>query len=321
MATWKLVGNSTGVMTASMSGEAWKEKIEAADARLRMRSIQVGTDPEKVERADILNAAVNLSLQEMYQQAVEELELSPISEAVIEVPELTSEGVTVDFRFAVTPEFELGDLSGLKYEIANVIVSNEDIDAEIAELKKSISEQGQQIPEDDDEFARGFGIEGVETMDDLRGNINDALIRSREEKARVDAENQMLDELCRLVGFEAPDGMVDMEVDSMIATDKDKVASMNGEWEEFLKSARKTETELKEEYRPEAARSIKIRLILEKVAAENSLYPAGEEVEAEYTAMANAYGVPIEELKSAIPESDIIYQKSLVMAMDYLKKC
>ena len=201
MATWRLVGNSTGVMTASMSGEAWKEKIEAADARLRMRSIQVGTDPEKVERADILNAAVNLSLQEMYQQAVEELELSPISEAVIEVPELTSEGVTVDFRFAVTPEFELGDLSGLKYEIANVIVSNEDIDAEIAELKKSISEQGQQIPEDDDEFARGFGIEGVETMDDLRGNINDALIRSREEKARVDAENQMLDELCRLHGI------------------------------------------------------------------------------------------------------------------------
>ena len=189
----------------------------------------------------------------------------------------------------------------------------------IKKLKKSIESQGARIPEDDDEFARGFGIEGVESIDDLRASINDALMKSRMADAALKAENMLLDDLCELVGFEAPDGMVDMEVESLIAADKDKVASMNGEWEEFLKSARKTEDGLKEEYRPEAARNIKIRLILEKIAGEYGLFPTDEDIEEEYASMAKAYGVPVEDLKIALPKSDIIYQKSLVMALDYLK--
>lgn len=319
MATWEIVGNSTGEMTASVEGKEWQDLINAAKERLELRSRQVGADPSGIEKADILNAALNLCIQEVFQKGIDELALSPASEAEINVPVITSEGVTIVFRFAVTPEFELGDLSSLKYNEDPVTVSESDINAEIEELKKSIEAQGQKIPADDDEFARGFGIDGVETFDDLKGSINDALMKSRIADAALKAENMLLDDLCELVKFEAPDGMVDMEVESLVAADKDKVASMNGEWEEFLKSARKTEESLKEEYRPEAARNIKIRLILEKIASEFGLSPSDEEIEEEYAAMAGAYGVPVEDFKSALPKSDILYQKSLIMAMDYLK--
>lgn len=320
MAEWKLVGNYTGEMTVSVTGDKWKEATAAARERLEMRSRQVGTDPSTVEKADILNVAVNLKLQDVFAEGIGELGLTPVSEAVIDIPDLTSEGVTIVFRFAIAPEFELGDLSSLKYSPDEVIVTKEDIVAEITELKKSLEQQGEKVPEDPDEFARGFGIEGVSSMDDLMGSINDALIEKRSAVAAMNAENRLLDDLCELVDLVPPDGMVDMEVDSMITADKDKVASMNGEWEDFLKSARKGEADLREEYRPEAARSIKVRLILERIAAENNLYPSADDVEAEYRAMAEAYGVPVDDFRSAIPENDIIYQKSLVMAMDFLKK-
>ena len=320
MATWKIVGNSTGEMTSSLGGEEWRSAIETAKERLEMRSRQVGADPLSIEKAEILNAALNLSIHGIFQAGIDELGLTPVSEAVIDVPEITSEEVTVCFRFSVMPEFELGDLSSLKYEVEHVEVTNADIDAEITQLKNSIESQGEKIPSDNDEFARGFGIEGVESLEDLKGSINDALIKSRTADAAVRAENRLLDDLCDLVKFDAPDGMVDMEVESLIAADKDKVASMNGDWDEFLKAARKTEEMLRDEYRPDAARNIKIRLILERIASENDLNPSAEEIETEYASLAGAYGVPVEDFKSALPESDIIYQKRLVMAMDHLKK-
>lgn len=320
MATWKIVGYSTGEMTAGLGGEKWAEKVQEAKERLELRCRQVGADPSAIERADILNAALNLCIGDIFQEGVTELGLRPVSEAVVDVPSINSVGVTVSFKFAVAPEFELGDLSSLKYSMEDVRVSSDDIEAEIAELKKSIEAQGQTIPEDEDEFAKGFGIDGVETMDDLKGSISDALVKSRTADAVVRAEDKLLDDLCVAVKFEAPDGMVDMEVESLIAADKDKVASMNGEWEEFLKSARKNEEELRTEYRPEAARNIKIRLILERVAAEKELMPSVEEIEAEYASIAREVNAPLEDIKSAIPEEDIIYQKRLVMAMDYLKK-
>ncbi|MBE6016555.1 MAG: hypothetical protein E7233_02945 [Lachnospiraceae bacterium] len=320
MTSWKIVGNSTGEMTAELGGDKWKETVQSAKERLEQRSRQVGANPSEIERKDILNAALNLCISDIFQNGIRELDLIPVSEAVVDVPSITSEGVTVVFKFAVAPEFKLGDLSSLKYEVEPVTVSKEDIEAEITELKKSMASQGQIVPEDDDEFARLFGLEGVETIDDMRASINDALQRSRMSDAVVKAEDRLLDDLCSMVDLEAPDGLVDMEVDSLIAADKDKVASMNGDWEEFLKTTGKSEAELREEYRPEAARNIKIRLILERISEENHLNPSAQEIEAEYILIAGSVSAPLEDIKSAIPEEDIIYQKRLVMAMDFLKK-
>ena len=320
MATWNLVGNSTGEMIVTMEGEVWKEALAKAKERLVMRSEQVGTDPKLIEKAEISNLAVNLNLQTLYENGIKELNLEPVSEPVVNLRKLSVEGVEISMTFAVMPEIVVPDLSAIKYHVDNVSVTMEEIDNEIAEIKKSIEAQGQSVPSDEDKFAKSLGLDGVDSMDALKGAVSDKLVQYRKAEAERDAEDRLIDELCAAAAFEAPDGMVDMEIDSMIAADKDKVASMNGEWEEFLKSARKTEEDLRDEYRPEASRSIKIRLLLDKIAKENGLAPTAEEVEAEYAAMASSYGVPVEDFKAAISQDDIIYQKSLVKAMDFVKK-
>ena len=77
---------------------------------------------------------------------------------------------------------------------------------------------------------------------------------------------------------------------------------------------------LREQMRPQAINQVKGRLILEKIAALESLTPSEEMIEEEYTRMSTAYNVPLEQVKASIASEAIAEDMKVKMALDFVKE-
>ncbi len=76
--------------------------------------------------------AVNLLLPGIYEKAIEELKLEPVSQPDIDLDDITENNdVKVKFTVDLKPEFELGDYSNLSAEIEEYKVTDSDVDLKI----------------------------------------------------------------------------------------------------------------------------------------------------------------------------------------------
>jgi trigger factor len=78
--------------------------------------------------------------------------------------------------------------------------------------------------------------------------------------------------------------------------------------------------QLREQMRPQAINQVKGRLILEKIAALESLTPSEEMIEEEYTRMSTAYNVPLDQVKASIDSAAIAEDMKVKMALDFVKE-
>ena len=65
------------------------------------------------------------------------------------------------------------------------------------------------------------------------------------------------------------------------------------------------EAALRASFKPQAERQVKLRLALEKIAELDGIVPTEEEIEAEYSKLAEAYKMEVEQVKNIIPTEDL----------------
>jgi trigger factor len=96
---------------------------------------------QRVGRGEVLNQAVNDTLDKVYRQAVEENSIRPLGRPEADVtglPELKdfSGDLEVTIEVDVRPEFTLPKLDGLKLTVDTVEVSDEDVETELTSLRE-----------------------------------------------------------------------------------------------------------------------------------------------------------------------------------------
>jgi trigger factor len=96
---------------------------------------------QRVGRGEVLNQAVNDTLDKVYRQAVEENSIRPLGRPEADVtglPELKdfSGDLEVTIEVDVRPEFTMPKLDGLKLTVDTVEVSDEDVETELTSLRE-----------------------------------------------------------------------------------------------------------------------------------------------------------------------------------------
>jgi trigger factor len=90
--------------------------------------------------------------------------------------------------------------------------------------------------------------------------------------------------------------------------------------DQYLKMMGQTEEALKETYRKDAERNVRLRLTLEAIAAAEALEATDEDIEKEYQNIADMYQMEVDEIKKVLtPEmlkADVLNQK----ASDFVKE-
>lgn len=133
----------------TIEGEQWKKAVDKAFDKLA-KNVQVdgfrkGQAPKniiekRISKAERLYTAVDDNANDWMRKALEENDLMPISQPVLDVKEVNEDKVDLVYTFAVTPEVTIKDYEGLDYKVEDYSVSDEDVDKEIDVMKERYAE-------------------------------------------------------------------------------------------------------------------------------------------------------------------------------------
>ncbi len=191
-----------------------------------------------------------------------------------------------------------------------------------AEFKINLHEiKRKELPELDDEFVKD--VSDKETLDEYKEEIKETLKKRLEDEQKKDIEDQVITKLCDSVEGEIPEQMYDNAVNEMIQEFDMRLRSQGMDFNTYMKYMGATPDTLKEMYRPDAERRVKLRLALEKIAEKENFEITAEELDAEYNRLAEQYKMDVEEVKKAINDeslsADLKTQKAMDFAVDNSK--
>jgi len=144
-----------------------------------------------------------------------------------------------------------------------------------------------QIPEWDDELAKGFGQKSVADLDKI---LHDNLLTEAQNKENQRQEITAVEEIVKKSKFgDIPDLLVNEEVGKMIHELRHGIDERGMNWNDYLEKAGKTETQLKLDFAPQALDRIKAALVVRAIAEANGIDADEKEVAAEIEREINNY--------------------------------
>lgn len=222
------------------------------------------------------------------------------------------------------PGFEeqiVGHNTGDEFDV--VVTFPEDYQAEElagkeATFKCKLHEiKAKEMPAIDDEFAKD--VSEFDTLDDLKADIKAKALDRKAKAADEDVENQLIDAVVEGMKAEIPEAMIENRSNEGVREFDYRLRSQGMDLETYLKYTQTTVEDFKATFRPQSEKQVKVRLALEKIVELEGLTATEDEINAEYEKMAAAYGIEVEQVKAALPESDVIGSVALNKAIDLVK--
>ncbi|MBI3420906.1 MAG: trigger factor [Candidatus Sungbacteria bacterium] len=143
--------------------------------------------------------------------------------------------------------------------------------------------QEHKLPELTDEFVKMLG--SFDSVQALEASVREGLEGEKKEKEKQRIRIMIIDEIAQAANIDTPDLLVAAELDKMLAELQSGVNQMGMQWDQYLLHVKKGETELKEGWREEAVRRVRVALCLRQIARLEHIDPTGEEI----TEAANKY--------------------------------
>lgn len=265
----------TGSITLEFIEECRKEALKELNNRSNFPGFRPGKIPEetlikRLGEIAILEESAEIALGKEFGEIIKESGIKAIGRPTIGVTKLGL-GIPLEFKIttAVEPEFDLPDYKALALTAKknNPLSSMEVTEKEIQEVEDEINK-------------REFKVE-IKEGEDLKEKIKENLIREKEFRAIEKVRIELVDLLVKETKIEVPKILVDSELEKMIGQFKDDVSRAGVKWDEYLKSIKKTESEIKLDWFDKAVNRAKIELIVAKIATLEKIEPSSEEIEHE----------------------------------------
>ncbi len=184
-----------------------------------------------------------------------------------------SEGQRKEFQLKFPKEYHRKDLAGRPVEFRVLVKSVMEIE----------------LPELNVAFAKMVG--NFEKLDDLRRQIEKNIHQEKSSKEHQRWELEIVDRIIAKSKIgELPDSLIEAELHKMVHELEHEVTERGMKYADYLSSIKKTEVELKREFRPQAVKRIQTALVLRTIADLEQI------------------GVSDNEIKSEIENSKVRYQ-------------
>ncbi len=152
-----------------------------------------------------------------------------------------------------------------------------------------------ELPKIDDEFAKD--VSEFDTLEELKKSIKDKKVEENEHKAKHEMEDNAIDEVCKNTNIDIPEGMIDLEVDNMIDNISQRLQYQGMKMEQYLKMVGKTEADLRKEFRTDAEKNVKARLVLDQIIADEKIEADEKYVKEKMEEMSKQYNKKMEEIE------------------------
>jgi trigger factor len=183
--------------------------------------------------------------------------------------------------------------------------------------------KSKELPELDDEFAQD--VSEFDTLAEYRDSVKEKLLKRKETEAEHKREEEAIQKIVEDSQMEIPEAMIDTQVRSMVDDFANRIAQQGLSMEQYMQFTGMTIEQMQEQMQPDALKRIQNSLVLEAIAKDQDIQISEEEVEEELGKMAQMYGMPVDELKKLIGDSekdsiklDLSIQKAVKLVMEHV---
>ena len=195
-------------------------------------------------------------------------------------------GETCDVNVTFPTEYHADELAG---KPAKFVVT-------IKEIKRN------ELPELNDEFASE--VSDFDTLEEYKADIRKKLQEKKEQDAKVENENKVIEKVVENATMELPQPMVDTQAREMVENYARRLQSQGLNINDYMKYTGMTPDKLMEQMRPEAEKRIKTRLVLEKVAEVENVEVSDEKLDEQIGEIAASYKIEADKLKEMMGERE-----------------
>lgn len=195
----------------------------------------------------------------------------------------------------------------------------EELKGKDAEFKIKLHEiKAKELPEVDDEFVKD--VSDKETLDEYKEELKETLAKRLEDEAEKDVDDQIANKLMDLVEGEIPEAMYDNQANEMIRDFDMRLRSQGMSIETYMQYMGVDQNALREMYKEEAKRRVKLRLALETIAKKENIEITEDDLNAEYDKMAENYKMEVEKVKAAVPAESLSDDLKVQKALELVKE-
>lgn len=201
-----------------------------------------------------------------------------------------------------------------EYQVAELAGQPVVFKVTVHEIKEKV------LPEVNDELVKQAKVENVETVDAYREFAHKNLEETKTREANQKFENEVLTAIVEAAEVEIPDVMVEEETDNLVRDFEQRLQAQGFGLDQFLQITGNTKEGIREEMSKDAYNKVKVRLVLEAIAAAESLEVSEEDIEKELNNIAEMYAMPLDQVKAAISADAISYDLRIRKALEFVKE-
>lgn len=136
-----------------------------------------------------------------------------------------------------------------------------------------------ELPAIDDAFAKNVGQ--FDDLPDLKTKLGENLFEEAKQKEEDRYELALIDAVIAKSKFgEIPDSLIEAELNKMFVELRVEVERRGMVFKDYLEATKRTEDQLRQEFRPQAERRVKSALVIRKIAEQNQIDASEAELDA-----------------------------------------
>ncbi len=176
------------------------------------------------------------------------------------------------------------------------------------------------LPEANDELVKEAKIKDVETLEDYRTHMKKTISERKEQENEEAFTNELLTKIVENAEVEIPDAMIDSETDQMVNEFKQRLSAQGFTLEQFASVTGQGEDSIRNEMRKDAEKKVNVRLVLDAIAEAEKIEISEEDIDKELQAIADQYGMPLEQVKQLISNDAVSYDLRQRKALELIKE-
>lgn len=174
------------------------------------------------------------------------------------------------------------------------------------------------LPAIDDEFAKDVS-ETAETLDDLKKEIKERLLKNKTATVDRDYEQKLIDAVVENMQAEIPDAMIEQQIDTIVRDFEYRLQMQGLQMKNYLEMGNMSMAQMRGMFREQAEKQVKGRLALAKVAEVENIEIDDEAKEAEFQKMAEQYKMDVEQVKKVLPVDAMVADMKMDRAIAFIK--
>ncbi len=275
--------------------------LKKLGTRANVAGFRVGHVPEKilvekVGELHLLEEAAFAAIEEIVPKLLAEKSVQAVGEPRVSITKLAA-GNPLGFTvvLSIMGDVKLSDYKKIaseqnaKTSEPNTVEETE-VDEFITRIRTSFAEAGASktgdktapekiLPELTDEFVKKLG--DFKNVSDFKEKIKDNLQKEKEHKTREKKRLTLAEAIVSKTIVEVPKAVTESELAKMLARFHDDILRMGMSFEDYSKQIKKTEGDLRKDWRKDAERHGKLQIVLGGIAETEKLEPAQEAIEME----------------------------------------